>query len=65
MIQPMKALVQLPTDDPRIRAYRLASSTQVAAPTIHDIVRRQAAELDRGSAEHRRGPALLPWIATR
>jgi hypothetical protein len=61
----MRTLIELPTDDPRMRAFRLAGPMSGRPVTIHDIVRRRAIELHRTTRANRRGEIVLPWIATR
>jgi hypothetical protein len=48
-----------------MRAFGLTGPMSGRPTTIHDIVRRQATELDRATGANRRGEIVLPWIATR
>jgi hypothetical protein len=61
----MNTLTQRPTRDPLMRVYRLHGTTSGRAATIHDVVRRQVAELARSGENRRSGQVVLPWMATR
>ena len=61
----MNALTQLPTSDPRMRAYRLVGTAAERPSTIHDIIRRQATDGRGAAGTGRVGQVALPWIATR
>jgi hypothetical protein len=60
----MKMLTQLPTADPRMRAYRLIDTAPGRAATIHEIVR-QVAQSAGSITTNRSRQATAPWIATR
>ena len=61
----MTTLVPLATPDPRILAFRLATTPAHRPPSIHQIVRTRAAELARSADARRPDRIELPWIATR
>jgi hypothetical protein len=60
----MKMLTQLPTADPRMRAYRLVDTAPGRAATIHEIIR-QVAQAARSIETSRSRQVIAPWIATR
>jgi hypothetical protein len=68
----MNRLVQLPTRDPLMRAYRLPTTRSGRPVTIHEIIRRQAAAGAHRGAEQTRHSSIAsaarptyPWWATR
>jgi len=61
----MSTLIQVRSDDPRLRAFRLAGTSSGRPATIHDIVRRQMSELERVAGRNRRVHVTIPWMATR
>jgi hypothetical protein len=61
----MNRLTQRPVQDPRMQVFRLHATASDRPTTIHDVVRRQMAELARSADNRRSGQVSLPWIATR
>jgi hypothetical protein len=60
----MKMLTQLPSADPRMRAYRLVDPAPGRSATIHEIIR-QVAQSAGSIATGRSRQVNAPWIATR